>query len=89
MDRLSDMNTSAIEAGRYIKAYSRCFFRKEGTHSLRSRLARGAVGIFALKVTSIGLFFIIGLLLARILGTVYGTYSYVLAWVGVLSVRQY
>ena len=81
------MNTSATEAGRYIKGILQMFFRKEGTHSLRSRLARGAAGIFALKVTSIGLFFIIGLLLARILGTAgYGTYSYVLAWVGVLSV---
>jgi len=81
------MNTSATEAGRYIKGILQMFFRKEGTRSLRSRLAKGAAGIFTLKVASIGLSFIIGLLLARILGTAgYGTYSYVLAWVGVLSV---
>lgn len=81
------MNNSAIKAGRYLKGILQIFFRKEGAHGLRSRLARSAAGIFALKVISIGLSFITSLLLARILGTKgYGTYSYVLAWVGVLSV---
>ncbi len=54
---------------------------------LKGRLARSASGSFGLKIASAGLSFIIGLLLARLLGTAgYGTYAYAMNWVGLLAV---
>lgn len=46
-----------------------------------------ASGSFGLKIASAGLSFVIGLLLARLLGTAgYGTYAYAMNWVGLLAV---
>lgn len=48
---------------------------------------KGASGTFALKVAGTGLSFVISVLLARLLGARgYGTYTYALAWIGLLSV---
>jgi len=62
-------------------------FGKVGTDNLRSRLARGAVGTFGLKIGFTGLSFVVSVLLARVLGVAgYGVYSYVIAWVQLLGV---
>lgn len=54
---------------------------------LKDPVARGASGVFGLRIASAGLSFITGLLLARLLGTIgYGTYTYAMTWVGLLAV---
>lgn len=59
--------------------------KKAGT--LKGRLARSASGSFGLKIASAGLSFVVGLLLARLLGTTgYGTYAYAMNWIGLLAV---
>lgn len=51
------------------------------------RVARGTAGTFALKLCSTLLYFVIGVLLARMLGTAgYGAYAYAMACVGLLGV---
>lgn len=55
--------------------------------NLKNRIVKGAAGSFALKIGSAGLSFIVGVLLARLLGASgYGTYAYATAWVSLLSV---
>lgn len=55
--------------------------------SLRGRLITGVTGTFGLQVISFGLSFVTGVLLARLLSVAdYGTYTYALAWVGLLGV---
>lgn len=62
-------------------------FGKKGVTNLKGRLARSASGSFGLRIASTGLSFIIGLLLARLLGTAgYGAYTYAITWVGFLAV---
>jgi O-antigen/teichoic acid export membrane protein len=52
-----------------------------------SRLMRGISGSFALNVTLKGLYFIVGLTLARILGPDgYGAYAFALSWAVVLGI---
>ena len=59
----------------------------DSSGSLKARVAKGAAGSFALKIGSAGLSFIVGVLLARLLGASgYGTYAYATAWVSLLSV---
>lgn len=54
---------------------------------LRALLIRGASGTFALQIISMGLGFLTGLLLARLLGAAgYGAYAYALSWIAVLGV---
>jgi O-antigen/teichoic acid export membrane protein len=54
---------------------------------LRGQLAKGAAGIFSLRMAMLGLSFVTSILLARTLGTKgYGTYSYVVAWIGLLAI---
>ncbi len=54
---------------------------------LRGQIARGAAGTFGLRIAMIGLAFASSIVLARILGPAgYGTYAYILAWLGVLSI---
>ncbi|OGL47192.1 MAG: hypothetical protein A2W05_04495 [Candidatus Schekmanbacteria bacterium RBG_16_38_10] len=54
---------------------------------MKDHVVRGASGTFGLRIASAGLSFIIGLLLARLLGTTgYGTYAYAMSWVGFLAV---
>lgn len=54
---------------------------------LRGQIARGAAGTFALRIAMIGLAFVSSIVLARMLGpSGYGTYAYVLAWLGLLII---
>lgn len=78
--------TLSAKIGWLIKyLYQTLFNRKVIT--LKGRLARSASGSFGLRIASTGLSFIIGLLLARLLGTTgYGTYAYAMTWVGLLAV---
>jgi O-antigen/teichoic acid export membrane protein len=77
------MNTSAT-VNRSIKSLCQILFKFVG---MKGSLARGASGTFGLKIVSTGLSFIIGLLLARLLGTTgYGAYAYAMTWVGLLAV---
>lgn len=51
------------------------------------RIAKGATGTFSMKVINAGLVFISSVLLARFLGTGgYGTYTFVMAWIGLLTI---
>ncbi|TVM04151.1 MAG: flippase [Candidatus Brocadia sp. WS118] len=69
-----------------IRYLYQTFFTKKSI-LLKGRLARNASGSFGLKIASAGLSFIVGLLLARLLGsTGYGTYAYAMNWVGLLAV---
>ncbi len=55
--------------------------------SLRVYLIKGTAGVFGLHIIATGLGFVTNVLLARILGvTEYGVYTYVFAWVGLLTV---
>jgi O-antigen/teichoic acid export membrane protein len=55
--------------------------------TLRAYLIKGTTGVFILHAVSTGLGFITNVLLARFLGSVeYGVYTYVFAWVGLLTV---
>lgn len=57
------------------------------SESLRGRLIRAATGSFGLNVVSAGLLFVIGVVLARVLGAAgFGVYSYALSWVGLLAI---
>ena len=52
-----------------------------------SHLFKGSIGIIMLRVVSVGLAFIVSLILARLLGAKgYGIYAYSLAWIGFLNV---
>ncbi|MDX1413435.1 MAG: oligosaccharide flippase family protein, partial [Candidatus Promineifilaceae bacterium] len=54
---------------------------------LRNYLIWGTAGVFFLQVFATGLGFVTNVLLARLLGaTEYGVYTYVFAWVGLLTV---
>ncbi len=67
-----------------IKSY---FIGEDDQGGLRSYLIRGTAGVFALQIIATGLGFATNILLARILGaTEYGVYSYVIAWLGLLTV---
>ncbi len=53
--------------------------------SLKARLARGAVGAFAINVAGLGLALLVNLVLARTIGPEgLGIYAYVVAWVMIL-----
>ena len=57
----------------------------EGT--THSRLLRGSIGGLGLNITTTALYFLIGILLARLLGaSAYGAYSYAISWSMVLGV---
>jgi O-antigen/teichoic acid export membrane protein len=59
----------------------------EKAGSLWNRLLKAATGTFGIQVASMGLSFLISVLLARLLGADgYGTYAYALAWIGLLEV---
>lgn len=78
--------TLSAKAGQLIKNFYLIFFRNKAS-ALKGRLAMSATGSFGLKIASAGLSFVIGLLLARLLGTAgYGTYAYAMNWVGLLAV---
>ena len=50
-------------------------------------VGRGAVGLLALRIGQIGIEFLTGLLLARLLGASgYGAYAFAMSWVGLLGV---
>lgn len=54
---------------------------------LRKRLNKVDLGVFALRVVSLGLSFIIATIFARLLGVEgYGTYAYTMAWTSVLVI---
>jgi hypothetical protein len=54
--------------------------------SLRSNLIRSSFGTFTLRVVSLPLSFVTGLVLARLLGVSgYGAYGYAISWLTVLS----
>jgi O-antigen/teichoic acid export membrane protein len=54
---------------------------------LRGQLAKGAAGIFSMRMAMLGLSFVTSIVLARTLGTEgYGTYAYIVAWVGLLAI---
>lgn len=54
---------------------------------LESRIAKGIVGAFGLRLMYTGLTFVISIVLARVLGTSgFGTYSYAVMWAFLLSV---
>ena len=74
---------------RTIRAISDLFHAvfRDTSGSMKARVAKGAAGSFALKIVAAGLSFIIGVLLARLLGAEgFGTYAYATAWVSLLSV---
>ncbi len=57
------------------------------SNSLKSRLAKGALGTFILKIISVSISFFSAFLLARILKAEgYGIYSYVISLVGILGI---
>ncbi len=59
----------------------------ESEMSLRSILVKGTAGTSLLKLSAIGLSFMISLMLARILGASgYGAYAYAMTWLTLLSV---
>lgn len=77
------MNTSA-KVSCSIKSLYQILFKFAG---MKGSIARGASGTFGLRIVSTGLSFIIGLLLARLLGTTgYGAYAYAMTWVSLLAV---
>ncbi len=60
--------------------------KSEAPKSLKARLARGAIGAFAINIGATGLAFLAQVVLARVLGVDgYGVYAYVTAWVTVLA----
>lgn len=76
-----------IQISNRVQDLGRMLLGKEERTGLYSHLVRSAVGTFGLKVASTGLFFIISVLLGRLLGTAgYGAYSYAIAWVSLLCV---
>jgi O-antigen/teichoic acid export membrane protein len=55
--------------------------------SLKSKLTKGTIGTFGLKLAAVGISFITSILLARLLGTKgYGVYSYINAWILLLQI---
>jgi O-antigen/teichoic acid export membrane protein len=57
------------------------------TNNLKSRLIRGTVGSFALKISATGLTFLSTVILARLLGTSnFGVYAYAMNWISLLSI---
>lgn len=55
--------------------------------NLRDYLIKGTAGVFGLQIIATGFGFLTNILLARVLGvTEFGIYTYVFAWVGLLSV---
>lgn len=81
------MIESTVQMRKSIKNLFTVLLAKDAQDSLYSRLVQGASGTFALKVISTGLYFLISLLLARLLkATGYGAYSYAMAWVHLLIV---
>ncbi|MEM9087183.1 MAG: flippase [Cyanobacteria bacterium P01_F01_bin.53] len=57
------------------------------TRGLKSKIAKGIVGSFGLRLAYTGLTFIISILLARVLGkSGFGVYSYAVVWAYLLSV---
>lgn len=60
---------------------------KNQTNNLKHRLIKGIAGSFGLTIASTGLSFLTSILLARLLGTEgLGVYSYIFAWIGILSI---
>lgn len=81
------MMNSIAKVRRGIKFLHQILSGKKITARLKGNIARGATGTFGLRMASTALSFIIGLLLARLLGsTGYGTYAYAMTWVGLLAV---
>ena len=57
------------------------------TKLLKSRLFKGAIGSLGLKIAATGFAFITSVVLARLLGSEgLGAYSYILSWIGLLSI---
>lgn len=55
--------------------------------TLRGHLKKGSVGVFALRIFSLGLSLIIATLFARLLGAKgYGTYAYTMAWINLIVI---
>jgi O-antigen/teichoic acid export membrane protein len=80
--RLKRMISTTRQAGWMLRLHSHGERR-----SLWTMLVKGTVGSVALKICSIGLSFVTGLLLARMLGAEgYGVYVYATSWVSMLGV---
>lgn len=78
----ADPKPSSIQA-----ALRRILGEGGDTVDLRARLIRGTAGVFLLQLVAVGLGFLTNILLARFLGAAqFGVYSYVFAWVSVLTV---
>lgn len=56
------------------------------SRKLKKRLMKGTAGTFFLKIAGAGLSFLMGILIARLMGASnYGAYCYALAWAGVMT----
>ncbi len=85
----SDTSTTLLilETGEYTGRIARTLFGRSQASSLETRLARGAIGSFGLKISLTGFTFLISLILARSLGAAeYGVYVFILAWVNFLCI---
>lgn len=71
----------------HLANIKRLFAGDDSQGGLRSYLIRGTAGVFILQIFATGLGFVTNVLLARFLGaTEYGVYTYVFAWLGLLTV---
>jgi Polysaccharide biosynthesis protein. len=81
------MITSVIPKKYRVQNLTHILLNREESGSLRNHLIRGTTGTFGLKVAVTGMYFIISLLLARLLGSAgYGNYAYAISWAVVLGV---
>lgn len=83
----SSHSTFTMESSEYTSRLARTLFGGAESASLETKLARGAIGSFGLKISFTGFAFLVSLILARTLGAAqYGVYAYILAWVNVLCI---
>ncbi len=78
-----------IEKENYIQQsiLSRLFQIQYSSSSIRGYMIRGVSGTFVLQIVSTAFGFMTNLLIARLLGVKeYGIYTYITAWVGILTV---
>lgn len=61
--------------------------QNQASINLRSKFLRGVTGTFGLRIAMTGFSFVIGVVLARVLGVKeYGIYTYCIAWIALLQV---
>jgi len=79
--------SASDSSGRWRKKAVEAALQRVGVKNLTGRFAKSLAGVSGLKVLKMGLGFVIGVVLARLLDpSGYGLFKYVLSWMGMLGI---